>query len=338
MIHNIIALIFTGILMMLVAITSWLCGFSLPITLPYIVFGLIILAISYAWLISYKCACRKQDSLSTLEIHPSTPLPSPQPIELFPTQNLLRIPTLSELKGQPVSYMLNTHFHHFLTEPKELIKSTTRLVTITNNSTGKQLNFFRGHPSDDSSIKVPRSAILILTNSSKEYGLAVGRTLAVTALIDKSCWAQITGDSSVSFSPGSIAIGPWIRSAGNPPASHLIIMNPLSLEHLVDLRQERRAITFRDFCHRQAFIQLVNMYQQCFFQCQQEGITALQIECLGLTNLGECQEEYPQWEAMCQLALLEAVRLLESTHPLTCVTINHQKSLPFLKALQNAFN
>lgn len=337
MIHNIIALIFTGILMMLIAMSSWLCGFPLPITLPYIVFGIIVLAIGYAWLISYKCARKNRTPYPLFEIHPQPKVPSPQPIKLLPIQSL-RIPTLSELKEQPVSHMLNTHFHHSLTEPKGLIKSTTRLVTITNKITGKHVNFFRGHPCDDSSIKVPRSAMLILTNSSKEYGLAIGRTLAVTALIDKSCWIQITGDPNASFSPGSIAIGPWIRPEGNPPASHLIIMHPLNLEYLVDLRQERRAITFRDFCHRQAFIQLVNMYQQCFLQCQQEGITALQIECLGLKDLGECQEEYSRWEAICQLALLEAVRLLEPTHSLTCVTINHQKSLPFLKALQNAFN
>ncbi|AHK63012.1 hypothetical protein [Chlamydia avium] len=334
--NNIISLIFTGILMLLTATVSWICGFSLAVILSYVVFGVVLLSIGCAWLIFY-CKYISKTRIS-IEPHHSQ-LPSPDPIATSPIpEQMLLIPKLSDLSEQHVSYMLNTHFHYVSSEPKGLIKSTTRLVTLTNKLTGKQVNFFRGHPAEDSSIRVPRSAILLLTNTSKEYGLAIGRTLAVTALIDKSCWIEITGDPHQPFPPGSIVIGPWMRSGGTPPASHLIIMNPLNLECLVDLRGERRAITFRDFCQQEAFTQYINMYRQCFFLCQQEGITSLQIECLGLTELATSQEEYNKWEALCQLALLETVRLLEPTHPLTCVTINHQKCLPFFKGLQNAFN
>lgn len=334
--HTIISLIFAGILVTLSTMVSWLGGFPLSITLTYAILGIVLLAAGYTWLtINYTCPPKQAFP---------TPLSSPQsdisyseetPPLLLPT---LRIPRLSDLNEHHVANTLTTYFHHVSTSPTGKIKPTSQLVVLKNIVTGKLLHFFQGHPADDCSIKVPRSALLLLTNSSKSYGLTIGRTLTVTALIDKSCWNHITGNPNEPFSPGSIALGRWARPQGSPPASHLMIMNPLSLEYLVDLQGERRAITFRDFCHKEAFIHCVNMYQQCFLRCQEEGITALQIECLGLTNLGECQEEYPQWEALCHLALLEAVRLLDPTSSLTCVTVNHQRRLPLLKALQSAFN
>ncbi|BAE81450.1 hypothetical protein [Chlamydia felis Fe/C-56] len=222
------------------------------------------------------------------------------------------------------------------------INNDAAYVLIRSKKTDLQLCFYKGHPLNDPLLKKKESAILLCTNSDRKYNDVIHRSLAVIGRIEKDCWNAIVKPDSMKFPPGSIAHGPWVnKSKETAPVSHLIFINPPTIETLIHTRKPHyKTVTFQDFNHKKAFKNIVNAYLKCFRACRENHITSLQLEFLGLNDIGSHQEEYEIWYSLCSLALLEAIHIEEQNEDKTLkqITVNHQKEFPLLSVLQKAYN
>ncbi|QVE48876.1 hypothetical protein SBV42_03745 [Chlamydia crocodili] len=254
----------------------------------------------------------------------------------------ISIPTFLDLTLSGVAKRLkNTYALGLVLPYSNKINKNTEYIFVSNPKTGMQLSFYKGHPINDPLLKNKSSAIVLCTNSERDSTYVINRTLALIGRIEKECWNDITKPNSTKFPPGSIAYGPWInKSQERAPASHLIFINPPTIEILLHTKRLQKAITFQDFNHKEAFKNLVDAYLKCFRICRENKITSLQLELLGLNDISSHQEEYEMWYSQCALALLEAIRIEEKCKERTVkqITVNHQKELPLLSILQKAYN
>ncbi|SYX08813.1 hypothetical protein C834K_0350 [Chlamydia poikilotherma] len=266
---------------------------------------------------------------TTPPVSPIVPVPVPE----------IQIPRFSNLKPQYIANLLKNRFVITGTHPAGRMNKNTEYVTTQSKNTNLNVCFLKGHPLDDPFLKKTNSAILILTNAGREKHLLLGRSLALSAHIEKVCWNDITKPESTSFPPESVIAGAWVNKTTDiPPASHLICVNPPSI--VLTRNVQRRAINFGDFNYEREFRAAVGMYRTIFGICKENNITSIQLELLGLNNIGPDQEEYSAWHSECCLALLEAIRLEEETggNSLTHITVNSRAELPLLSILQKAYN
>ncbi|WP_366223758.1 hypothetical protein [Chlamydia buteonis] len=222
------------------------------------------------------------------------------------------------------------------------INRNTECVYLHNKNTHLQLCFHKGHPLTDPLLKHKDSAILLCINSERNFSYAINRTLALIGRIEKDCWDEITQPGSRTFPPGAIAYGPWVnKSQITAPASYLIFINPPTIETPIHTnKQLSKVITWQDSTYKKAFENMVDAYLKCFDICRKNGISFIQIELVGLSDIRSSQEEYEPWYSQCALALLEAIDIEEKRKEKTLlqITVNHLKELPLLLVLQKAFN
>ncbi|WP_100934059.1 hypothetical protein [Candidatus Chlamydia corallus] len=200
---------------------------------------------------------------------------------------------------------------------------------------------FKGHFSSDEILNKESGAIVIVTHSSMDSSMTVGRATAVSACLRKTCWEAIKNSipsSEKKLAIGSCISGSWTIEKGDSRyASHLIFINPPTLETLIR-EKIRRAIALTDFSMKEAFSNLVMAYLQCFDICIENNLTSIQLEVLGLNNLSRDQEEYSTWEYCCHLALMEALRiLLASENSLVNISVNSPTELPMKTGCQALF-
>ncbi|WP_375793232.1 hypothetical protein O1W69_03780 [Chlamydia sp. 12-01] len=301
-----------GLSFLLGGILALSMGQSFIFSLPLLIVGIVFLVLCGITLIS----SRKRPSISV-----------PQFLDL----------TLSGVTNR----LRNTFILGQVLPHSSKINKNTECVFVSNPNTGIQLSFYRGHPINDPLLKNEDSAIVLCTNSERDSSYVINRTLALIGSIEKECWNDITKPDSMKFPPGSIAYGPWInKSQKTAPASHLIFINPPTIEVLIHTKPLKKAITFQDFNREEAFKNIVDSYLQCFSICRENNITSLQLELLGLNDISSHQEEYEIWYSQCALALLEAIRIEEKHAKKTVkqITVNHQRELPLLPILQKAYN
>lgn len=334
----------TALALSLLTIGTGALLLDLPLALPLLITGLVLLSLSLILLVLLKT---KRPTLPTLPpTPPHTPPPPPKvpsaPVVVVPPPVVIPTPPLSKCTEAFVSQTLKEHFQLSSIAPTRHINVHTHYVLLSSKHSPLQLCLLRGHPVNDPCLKQGKAAVLIFTNSLRDFSYAIGRCLSWIARIEKKCWQRITGDPDSSpFPPGSIAHGAWTDSSNIPtPAQHLIFLNPPTLELQVDLGRKHRAITFADFNYKTAMQEMVKAYQRCFAICREENLECLQLEIIGLTDLGSHQEEYIKWEQICSLALLQAITS-EERHPNTTlkyITINGLKILPMFQPVKQAFS
>ncbi|QVE48878.1 hypothetical protein SBV42_03755 [Chlamydia crocodili] len=271
--------------------------------------------------------------------------PTPVPVATPPIRPIvtvrvpeIQIPGFLDFTPQYIANLLKMRFGVTGIHPSGSINKNTQYVTVRSNRHNLHICFLKGHPLEDPFLKKTHSAMLVLTNSEREKHLLLGRSLALGPHIEKVCWDDITKPESTKFPPESVVAGPWVNKTKDiPPTSHLICVNPPLITLTRDVH--RRAINFEDFDYEREFRATVRMYQVIFGICKENGITSIQLELLGLNNIGSDQEEYEAWYSGCALALLEAIRIEEETEgsTLTHITINSRTELPLLSALQQAY-
>ncbi|MEF9497315.1 hypothetical protein [Chlamydia sp. 04-14] len=276
---------------------------------------------------------------------PPAPVETPAPVATPPVRPIVRvrvpeiqIPGFLDFTPQYIANLLGMRFGVTEIHPGGRINKNTKYVTVRSNRHNLFLCFLKGHPLEDPFSKKTNSAVVILTNSEREKHLLLGRSLAFGPHIEKACWDDITKPDSTKFPPESVVAGPWVnKNKDIPPASHLICANPPLITLTRDVH--RRAINFDDFDYEREFRATVRMYQTIFATCKENGITSIQLELLGLNNIGSDQEEYEAWYSGCALALLEAIRIEEETPGSTLIhiTVNSRTELPLLSALQQAY-
>lgn len=250
---------------------------------------------------------------------------------------------LTDLTLSSVAHRLRTTFTLEHAAPRaNKIHRNTECVYLHNQNTHLRLCFHKGHPLNDPLLKNKNSAILLCINSERNFSYAINRTLALIGRIEKDCWNEITQPGSRTFPPGEIAYGPWVnKSQITAPASYLIFINPPTIATLIHTNKHvSKAMTWQDFNYEKAFENLVDAYLKCFHICRQNGISSIQMELLGLSDMSSSQEEYERWYSLCALALLEAIDIEEKNKDKTVlqITVNHLKELPLLNILQKAFN
>ncbi|BAE81449.1 hypothetical protein [Chlamydia felis Fe/C-56] len=342
-----------GIILSIGGIAALCLGSSLTLSLPLILVGMALLILSCLLLATHmkKTVVLQLEPIpitpqpptpTVFPLHPETPPESPVVTspELPETRECLeiQIPGFLDFTPQYIAKLLRTRLSITRVHPSGRINKHTQYITARSKTSDVQLCFLKGHPLHDPFLKPTNSAMLVLTNSEREHYLLLGRSAALAPLIEKKCWNEITQPESLKFPPGSIISGLWKnQSPATPPASHIICMNPPTIKLKRDVY--RRAINFYDFDYQQEFETAVNMYQDCFRICRENGLTSLQIEILGLNHIGPDQEEYEAWYSGCALALLEAIRLEEENEnrTLTHITVNHRSQLPLLASLQQAY-
>lgn len=311
--HVIQAIATLGLAFLLGGILALSAGQSFALASPLLALGAVFLILSSLILIKLR--------------KPLTPISTPSFLEL----------TLSGVAKR----LKNTYSLNLILPHSNRISKNTEYIFVSNPKTGLQLAFYKGHPINDPVLKNKDSAVMLCTNSDRDSSYVIHRTLALIGRIEKECWNAITQPNASKFPPGAIAYGPWInKSQEIAPASHLIFINPPTIEVLLHTKQLQRAVTFQDFNHEKAFKNLVDAYLKCFNICREHKITSLQLELLGVNDMHSHQEEYEMWCSLCALALLEAIRIEEQRNGRTVkqITVNHQKELPLLSILQKAYN
>ncbi|MEF9519821.1 hypothetical protein SBV45_05105 [Chlamydia crocodili] len=271
--------------------------------------------------------------------------PTPVPVTTPPVHPIvtvrvpeIQIPGFLDFTPKYIANLLKIRFGVTGIHPQGRINKNTQYVTVRSDRHNLHICFLKGHPLEDPFLKKTNSAMLVLTNCEREKHLLLGRSLALGPHIEKACWNDITKPESTKFPPESVVAGPWVNKTKDiPPASHLICANPPLITLIRDVH--RRAINFDDFDYEKEFRATVRMYQAIFGICKENGITSIQLELLGLNNIGSNQDEYEAWYSGCGLALLEAIRIEEETEgsTLTHITVNSRTELPLLSALQQAY-
>ncbi|QVE48877.1 hypothetical protein SBV42_03750 [Chlamydia crocodili] len=331
-------------------------GSSLAIALPLLIIGFALLILSCFILLT----CLKKPHVApipSVETEYITPPISPVvkkppiPIETpkttpvaTPTQHPIEIfipepetPNFLDFTPEYTAHLLQTRFELTGIYPAGRMNKNTEYVTIRSKNTDLNVCFLKGHPLDDPFLKKTNSAILVLTNADRQLHLLVGRSLTLMGQIEEKCWNKITKPHSKKFPPRTIVSGSWVNVLGAPPASHLICANPPDI--LLTNEVDNRLITFTDFNCEIEFQAAVRMYQAIFRICRENEITSVQIELVGLNNIGSHQEEYEAWHSGCCLALLEAIRLEEENkfRTLIHITVNSLSELPLSLSLQQAY-
>ncbi|SPN73213.1 hypothetical protein C10C_0022 [Chlamydia serpentis] len=351
-----------GLALLLSGILSVCLSASLSVSIPIFILTAIFIGLALLYFIKHL---KERPTLT--EEHLETPAkisPEPAPKALpIPEEKILIPPTpkaipKTKLSSDPeIRYPLKWDYsilHAWLkslfdldpdTDPTDRLKSSN-LTSVTMRSKTKpcfRLHCFQGMFSTDKLLNKQSGAIVVTTNSSMDFSMTVGRTSAVTARLSKRCWETIkdTIPSQEKKLPiGACISGPWTLEEGDTLyASHLIAINPPTLETLIPPKL-RRAITFQDFNIKTAYANLVKAYLQCFDICIQSNVSSIQVEILGLKDLSKNQEEFTTWHYCCQLALVEALRILlesEGTHVLSSVSVNSINELPLKVACQALF-
>ncbi|MEF9519820.1 hypothetical protein SBV45_05110 [Chlamydia crocodili] len=331
-------------------------GSSLAIALPLLIIGFALLILSCFILLTRlkKPHIAPIPSVETEYItppqspivkKPPTPIETPKPTSVTtPTQHPIEIfipeieiPDFLDFTPEYTAHLLQTRFELTGIHPAGRMNKNTEYVTIRSKNTDLNVCFLKGHPLNDPFLKKINSAILVLTNADRQLHLLLERSLALVGQIGKKCWEKITQPLSKKFPPRTIVSGPWVNPSGIPPASHLICANPPVI--LLTNEVLNRAITFIDLDYKTEFQAAVRMYQAIFRICRENEITSVQIELVGLNNIGSHQEEYEAWYSGCGLALLEAIRLEEENkfRTLTHITVNNLSDLPLHLSLQQAY-
>lgn len=276
----------------------------------------------------------------TVSTEPPTQRITTKPALLAPVFPAL--PSISTLSSKTLPQLLQERFFCISPIQGKRVLPTTKEVSLRSHLSGVILHCLRGHPFDDTFLSPQTSSLLILTNSDAEQSLSIGRALAIASSVPSHCWSRIVNNQCLQAN--SLVSGLWGASQDQPTprARALIIMNPPSIENLIpDSKRAtmRRAVTFNDFSCQQAFHNLIQAYLDCMQACRRHQTSNLQIEILGLHDLSDTQDEFVSWEAICQLAILEAIYIDEHSgqEPLTSITLNHQKQLPLHRAISKAF-